>query len=265
VVLVATADDDTRQRLGRRLNELGLSVATATDGPAALRTIVTADPALIIVDAKLPERSGVEIIRRLGSGERYREVPKVLLVPEALTAQRVGLDRVPELALVAAEQLDLHLETYVETIRRDGGSPAPRQSLGNGPAERARATLFRGLALREENDLEGATRLLREALQLDPLLPTAHRELARLCQTRDAVHEAMDRYSMALDLGEAAVEDITSLAELLQRQGLLCGAARVWERAATLVTDKEAATEIRAHAARLADRSAAGQAATSNR
>jgi two-component system response regulator RegA len=65
VALIVDDDDTFRNRLCRALEDRGWEVAGAPDGAAALRLAATASPDLAIVDLRLPEMGGLDIVREL--------------------------------------------------------------------------------------------------------------------------------------------------------------------------------------------------------
>lgn len=65
VALIVDDDDTFRNRLCRALEGRGWEVAGAPDGAAALRLAATSSPDLAIVDLRLPEMGGLDIVREL--------------------------------------------------------------------------------------------------------------------------------------------------------------------------------------------------------
>lgn len=65
VALVVDDDDTFRNRLCRALEGRGWEVAGAADGAAALRLAATSGPDLAIVDLRLPEMGGLDVVREL--------------------------------------------------------------------------------------------------------------------------------------------------------------------------------------------------------
>jgi two-component system, response regulator RegA len=65
VALIVDDDDTFRNRLCRALQGRGWEVAGAPDGAAALRLAATSSPDLAIVDLRLPEMGGLDIVREL--------------------------------------------------------------------------------------------------------------------------------------------------------------------------------------------------------
>ena len=72
--LVLLADDSPHaQRMGERiLREEGFEVVTATDGETALVRLRDADPDVVLADAFLPVRSGLELCRFIKASPGYQ-------------------------------------------------------------------------------------------------------------------------------------------------------------------------------------------------
>jgi CheY-like chemotaxis protein len=77
---ILLADDSTHaQRMGERiLLEEGFEVVTVTDGQTALLRLADVDPDVILADAFLPRRSGLEICEFVKGEPRYRYIRVVL-------------------------------------------------------------------------------------------------------------------------------------------------------------------------------------------
>jgi len=238
--IVGVRAPDKRERLVRELSELGLHVVAAEDGPTVLRALATEPPVLLLLDAQLSGRSGVEIMRRVGTGPRYQGCTKLLVLPASLAVHTESLTAITNLALVPEEDLDTSIGSLSGELGRD---PIETDA---GP--KARAQLFRGMALREEGDMPGATNHFREALDLDPLLAEAHRELARILVGTGDLAGAAAGFAWALDLGGATAEDVAALAELRQQSGDLRQAAALWQRAADFTDVPETKETLNEHA-----------------
>ena len=98
--------------MGQRiLAEEGHQVVCVSDGEAAALSLPQADPDVVIADAHLPGRSGIELCRYIKSSSRYVRVILTVGSLEALdeaAAKRAGCDailRKPFEASVMAETL----------------------------------------------------------------------------------------------------------------------------------------------------------------
>ena len=86
LVLVADDDADFLNLVTLRLQQAGLRVERASDGPEALRKAREANPDLCILDVMMPGLTGFEVLRELRSEERTEEIP-VMLLTASLTDQ----------------------------------------------------------------------------------------------------------------------------------------------------------------------------------
>jgi signal transduction histidine kinase/CheY-like chemotaxis protein len=119
--LVLVVDDDRHivDVLSRQLKTRGWAVAPAYDGREAIAAIDVARPDLILLDLRMPEMDGYQVIQTLKSNPDTAEIPIVVM-----TAYHFDTDKTDILAL-AAEQLSKpfaaeHLADKVtELLERD--------------------------------------------------------------------------------------------------------------------------------------------------
>jgi len=87
VVLVVDDDADTLELLQTLIEGIvGASTVPASDGRAALQLLEQVSPALVILDLKMPEVDGLEVIRQLRSSSTSAQVPIIALT--AMTRAR---------------------------------------------------------------------------------------------------------------------------------------------------------------------------------
>jgi CheY-like chemotaxis protein len=74
-------DDDhwLRPLLGTWLAEEGYDVLEAGSGPEALKQVRDHHPDLVVLDANLPQRSGLAVLEDLASGEPTSDLPVILV------------------------------------------------------------------------------------------------------------------------------------------------------------------------------------------
>lgn len=68
------------------LERAGYQVATAFDGPEALKKVETDKPDLIVLDVMMPRMDGFEVLKRLQANPETREIPVVMLTAKAQDA-----------------------------------------------------------------------------------------------------------------------------------------------------------------------------------
>jgi CheY-like chemotaxis protein len=78
--VIVIADDSKLQRLvlSRRLERLGFSVVTATEGGDALERIAGQPPDAVITDMQMEPVDGLELCRRLKADPRLAHIPVVV-------------------------------------------------------------------------------------------------------------------------------------------------------------------------------------------
>ena len=82
------------------LNSTGLEARGFADGGEFWEALETERPDLVLLDVMLPGEDGVEILKRLRSDERYREIPVIMA-----TAKGTEFDKV--------QSLDLGADDYI--------------------------------------------------------------------------------------------------------------------------------------------------------
>lgn len=77
-VLVVDDDLDTLDIVKIKLEGAGFNVVIVSDGAAAMNSINTSPPDLIILDVMLPKMNGFKIARLLKFDDRFRHIPLFL-------------------------------------------------------------------------------------------------------------------------------------------------------------------------------------------
>ncbi|MDB5174757.1 MAG: hypothetical protein JWO87_3633 [Phycisphaerales bacterium] len=78
-ILVVDDDADGREAVTRFLSRSGYSVRSAPNGRAALMSLLTTYPDVIILDMMMPEMSGLELLEVMRSYLRMSKLPVILL------------------------------------------------------------------------------------------------------------------------------------------------------------------------------------------
>lgn len=94
VVHVVDDDESARDSLAFLLESADFEVVTYASAPAFLEALESARPGVIITDVRMPEMSGLELVRRLK--ERNIKLPVIVItghgdVPLAVEAMRAGV------------------------------------------------------------------------------------------------------------------------------------------------------------------------------
>lgn len=130
---ILLADDSPHaQRMGEHiLREEGFEVIVASNGDAALESIASSDPDLVIADAFLPGRTGLELCRLV---KNYRPHTRVILTAGSLenfdenSARQSGCDGVLRKPFEASVAADLIRPLIAEAQKARGktAAAAPR-------------------------------------------------------------------------------------------------------------------------------------------
>ncbi|MGB0965274.1 MAG: response regulator [Litorivicinus sp.] len=87
---ILLVDDSTTMLLSMEgvLKRLGFDVATAVDGPSALKTIPEFKPDLMITDLNMPGMNGIELIKEAKATPAMRFKPVLMLTTESQQSKR---------------------------------------------------------------------------------------------------------------------------------------------------------------------------------
>jgi signal transduction histidine kinase/ActR/RegA family two-component response regulator len=97
LVVVIEDEPDARELAARALTRAGFSVQGAGGGDAGLALVRAKNPALVLLDIFLPDRSGWRVLQSLKQDPRTRDIPVVVL--------SINEDRAHAIALGAAEHI----------------------------------------------------------------------------------------------------------------------------------------------------------------
>ena len=91
---VLVVDDNTRNRKLARdvLDAAGFDTLEAATGVEALELAAEHEPDVILLDLRLPDMNGVEVVRQLREGERTARIPVVAMSAISLREQSDWLE-----------------------------------------------------------------------------------------------------------------------------------------------------------------------------
>lgn len=128
---ILLADDSPHaQRMGERiLREEGYEIVSVTDGETALLRLEDVDPDVILADAFLPGRSGLEICRQVKQDPKHKHIRVVLTAGmlenfDEAEASAAGTDAILRKPFEASVVLDT-LKPLVDASHADRTAPAP--------------------------------------------------------------------------------------------------------------------------------------------
>lgn len=79
-VLLVDDDRDILAAMDTALKDLGLEVATASDGNEALMRADEKLPDVVVLDMMLPKRSGFLVMEKLKKGKKKSDKPRVIMI-----------------------------------------------------------------------------------------------------------------------------------------------------------------------------------------
>jgi DNA-binding response OmpR family regulator len=91
-VLVADDDPDIIRFVEVNLRLEGFQVETASDGAQALEKALDLEPALVLLDVRMPIINGFDVCARLRADDRGATIPVILLTANLPRAREVGAD-----------------------------------------------------------------------------------------------------------------------------------------------------------------------------
>jgi DNA-binding response OmpR family regulator len=129
-VLVVEDEPHIIESLSFLMKRAGYKVRIARDGDAALRTMESETPDLVLLDVMLPRRDGLEVCREIRADDRWRDVRVIML-----TARGHELDRRKGLEMGADDYIlkpfsTTEIVTRVEALLergRAGGRESERE------------------------------------------------------------------------------------------------------------------------------------------
>src|SRR5438128_8892 len=90
-IFVAYDDEDLRNSLAEVLTEAGYRCVTAADGREAMQQMVQKMPDLLILDLKMPKKSGWEVLEAMRSSPSLMKVPVIIVSAHASTLPLGGV------------------------------------------------------------------------------------------------------------------------------------------------------------------------------
>lgn len=128
-ILLAEDNERLAAMLQEFLMSLGHQVIRAADGVAALEAIQQGGIDLLILDLKLPEMSGIEVLQRLHRSAAWKTLPVIIMTGAyrggnyAAAAEKLGVK--------AYLEKPFSREAFLQAVRSATGTGAPRRQLSD--------------------------------------------------------------------------------------------------------------------------------------
>lgn len=242
-ILLAIADHDLRKLLVQLLSHSG-RVIDADSGAVALDWLGQSNPDLVVIDARLPDRLGFEIARRIKRGECSRHVPIILIGAASgawQSAERLKRTLPVEFVIeqpVRVAPIMSAAEAFLREPRHPKGSEAAR-------AREVGLALRSGSEAYRRGDLEEALSHVRRGVALDPFGFGVHFQLGLLCAKSGQIFDAIGALEAAVATDGKHFSCLKSLAILHQKAGYRDLAVETWEHALKNAPDEAARQSIR--------------------
>jgi two-component system cell cycle response regulator DivK len=117
VTTVLVVDDNASNRKLARdvLEAAGLGTLEAATGAEAIALAVEREPDVILLDLRLPDMHGAEVVRLLRDGERTAGIPVVAV--SAMSLREHG-DWLEEAGFAGSLDKPIHVRTFPDQVRR---------------------------------------------------------------------------------------------------------------------------------------------------
>ncbi|HEY5514004.1 MAG TPA: response regulator, partial [Geomonas sp.] len=128
-ILLAEDNERLAAMLQEFLMSLGHQVIRAADGAAALEAVQQGGIDLLILDLKLPEMSGIEVLQRLQRSAAWKTLPVIIMTGAyrggnyAAAAEKLGVK--------AYLEKPFSREAFLHAVRSAIGTGAPRRQLSD--------------------------------------------------------------------------------------------------------------------------------------
>ncbi len=230
MILVVDDEEDIVRMLEKALVAEGFRVTTAARGLQALQAVKSVAPALVLLDAMLPEIHGFEICKKIKSSKRFGHIP-VIMISAVYRGWRYALDAKEAYGADDYFEKPFRLVPLIRRVRELLNADTDMAIETRTDVDAANAAYQKGVNLYRDKRLEEAEAALRDACRLDPFSANVHYALANVLLARNMVYEAMREYEQTVELKPDLFAPLRNLAILYQKKGFRNKAVEMWERA----------------------------------
>jgi CheY-like chemotaxis protein len=115
-LLVVDDDGEYRAILKGVLHQAGFQVEEAGSGKEAMERLKNGRPALILLDLRMPDIDGFELLRHLREVDAWKSIPVIILTGADLTPQQV--QEMNRQMIDYVRKSDLTVESITQSIKR---------------------------------------------------------------------------------------------------------------------------------------------------
>ncbi|MBN1961358.1 MAG: response regulator [Deltaproteobacteria bacterium] len=245
VILVVEDEPDIAKLINSTLNPLGCEIINASRGLEALQLIKARQPALIILDAMLPEVHGFEICRKVKESKRFANIP-VLMISAVYRGWQIADD------IKATYKADAFMEKpfRVADLRHIVTQLLERTHINDSDeqlSDTAQRLLQKGQEFLALDDYAQAVDQLQEAESLEPFSAAIQFLLAVALEKYDRAFQAIYHYERAIELKPDYFSAAQKAAQLYHARGFRQKAVEMWQRAMSSAPNPEVREKIKLH------------------
>lgn len=236
-VLVVDDEAEIRRMLDKLLSGKGYRVLQADSGHMALRMVKEHAPDLMVLDAMLPEVHGFEIARRIKGSKRYGHIP-IVMVSAVYRGWHYAEDLKQSCGVEAFIEKPFRIAEVISAVESALRGTEKREKADvDAMHKEAEKALLDGVAAYKAGDLDGAVRLLKAGVNIDPLAYRLHFHLGLLYGRQGLVFDAIAALEKAVEINSKHFPAVKNLAILYQKAGFRNKAAEMWHKAAVIAPD----------------------------
>lgn len=121
-VLIAEDEPSILESLDFILRRAGYSIASVTDGDAALTAVRRDKPRILVLDVMLPKRSGFEVLKQIRADPHTRDLPVLILTAKGQSQDRRTAEELGASDFVTKPYANADVVGTVKRLLADGAA-----------------------------------------------------------------------------------------------------------------------------------------------